>query len=317
MKKVVITSIFSLIYFSSAWALSPPYHVDDPSAEENFREIFDRVSTHQHANDGSSELTTTAVPEASTATYALTAATATYSVSAGTSTHAATSSTSTYALSVAFTAPTVQKFTTSTGTYNTPDGVKWIRVRMVGGGGGGGGSATQAGNNAGAGGVGGNTTFGTSLLTANGGSGGTQNGSQDAIDGGAASIGSGPIGIAFKGGRGSGAPVTNANIGFLPGMSGAGTLFSGGGATRPNGSGIDGIANSGAGGGGAGGPTAQAFQGGGGGAGGYVDAIIISPDSSYLYAVGGGGSAGTAGTSGFAGGAGGSGIIIVEEYYGM
>ena len=33
-----------------------------------------------------------------------------------------------------FTAPTVQKFTSGTGTYTTPANVKYIRVRMVGGG---------------------------------------------------------------------------------------------------------------------------------------------------------------------------------------
>lgn len=36
--------------------------------------------------------------------------------------------------------PTVQKFTSGSGTYTTPSGVKWIRVRMVGGVGGPGGS---------------------------------------------------------------------------------------------------------------------------------------------------------------------------------
>lgn len=41
---------------------------------------------------------------------------------------------------VNFTAPTVQKFTSGSGTYTTPAGVKYIRVRLVGGAGGPGGS---------------------------------------------------------------------------------------------------------------------------------------------------------------------------------
>jgi len=66
-----------------------------------------------------------------------------------------------------FTAPSVQKFTSGSGTYTTPAGVKRIRVRMVGGGGGGAGG----GSTYGAGGNGGDTTFGSSLLVAGGGGG--------------------------------------------------------------------------------------------------------------------------------------------------
>jgi hypothetical protein len=51
----------------------------------------------------------------------------------------------------------------------------------------------------------------------------------------------------------------------------------------------------------------------GGGAGGYIDAIIMSPSSSYVYSVGAGG----AGQSGSVhnGGAGAGGIIIIDEFY--
>ena len=67
------------------------------------------------------------------------------------------------------TVPTQQIFTSGSGTYTTPAGVKWIRVRMVGGGGGAYGALAGGGNgNAGA--VGGSTTFGSSFLTAGGGS---------------------------------------------------------------------------------------------------------------------------------------------------
>ena len=67
------------------------------------------------------------------------------------------------------TAPTVQKFTSSTGNYTTPAGVLYINVRMAGAGGGGSGSGTGSG---GTGGNGGNSTFGTTLLQCNGGAGG-------------------------------------------------------------------------------------------------------------------------------------------------
>jgi hypothetical protein len=52
------------------------------------------------------------------------------------------------------TAPTVQTFTSGSGTYTTPAGVAYIRVRMVGGGGGGGCGNTTA-NGGGGGGAGG------------------------------------------------------------------------------------------------------------------------------------------------------------------
>ena len=55
--------------------------------------------------------------------------------------------------------PTVQRFTSGSGTYTTPNGVK-KKVMMAGGGGGGGGSGTAS---AGSGGAGGNTTFGSSF----------------------------------------------------------------------------------------------------------------------------------------------------------
>jgi hypothetical protein len=67
---------------------------------------------------------------------------------------------------VANAAPSVQRFLSGSGTYTTPAGVLYIKVRMAGGGGGGRGTGGDGGN-------GGNTTFGTSLLTANGGVGGT------------------------------------------------------------------------------------------------------------------------------------------------
>jgi hypothetical protein len=69
-----------------------------------------------------------------------------------------------------FTAPTITRLTTGTGTYTTPSGVKYIIVEMVGGGGGGSGGGLAS---IGAGGNAGNTTFGTSLHTTSGGNGGS------------------------------------------------------------------------------------------------------------------------------------------------
>lgn len=225
----------------------------------------------------------------------------------------------------AWTAPTISKTTASgtasgtgglsSGTYTTPTGVKWLRVRMVGGGGGGGGCSNTS-NNAGTGSTGGNTTFGSSFLTASGGVGGGAGGSPSGGAGGSASLASPAIGVAItgSGGQGGGISAQAATIGAA-GMGGN-TPF-GGAAPGPvytAGAGNAAVAGSGSGGSGAGGP-APGVAGGGGGAGGYVDVIIPSPDATYSYSVGAGGAGGSAGTSGFAGGAGGHGCIVIEEHY--
>lgn len=216
------------------------------------------------------------------------------------------------------TSPTIQKFTAGSGTYTTPAGVKWIRVRMVGGGGGGGGSGTTttAGN--------GNaatastaSTFGTSLLSAGAGGaglGGRTNGVAGG-SGGTASLGTGPVGLALDGAIGGYGGGVSTNTTESMGGSGANSAFGGGGAA--GGGGTKGaVANTGAGGGGAGNTqNASVFCGSGGGAGAFIDAIITSPLASYAYAVGVGGSPGASGTTGAAGGAGAAGIIIVEEHY--
>lgn len=211
---------------------------------------------------------------------------------------------------VTYIAPTVQKFTSSSGTYTTAANVLYIKVQMVGGGGGGGGSGTSTSTHSG--GDGGNSTFGTSLLVANGGKGG--NGSTGAGGaGGTASLGSGPIGTALSGGSGTGLDGSNA-VSANGGAGASSALGGGGGGATGGAAGLDAIANTGGGAGGGGG-GATAFAGAGGGAGGWVDAIISSPSATYAYTIGAAGTAGTAGTSGFAGGTGGSGYIIVLEYY--
>ena len=197
--------------------------------------------------------------------------------------------------------PTVTVYTSGSGTYTTPAGAVYLKIRMVGGGGGGGaGTSGGAASTAG-----GNTTFGTSLLVANGGSGGIYNGAGGA--GGTASLGAGPVGISFTGAAGQ-AATTIANA---SGGQGGSTPFGGAGAGAfSNTVGGAAQANTGSGGGGAG-NGASSVSGSGGGAGGYVDAIISSPAASYSYAVGAGGTGQTGSPSG---GAGAAGIIIIESY---
>lgn len=215
---------------------------------------------------------------------------------------------------IIYTQPTVQRFTSGSGTYTTPANVKYIRVKMAGGGGGGQGSGTAS---LGTGGAGGATTFGSSLLTANGGGGGGAGGFSGGA-GGTATVSAPAITIAAVSGE-SGQDIQTHQTG-IDSFSGSGgsTPFGGAGSGRVSGSaGRSATSNtgSGAGGGGIAIATVGGNVGAGGGAGGYIEAIINSPSATYAYSVGTGGTAGTAGTSGFAGGTGGSGVIIVEEYY--
>jgi hypothetical protein len=195
--------------------------------------------------------------------------------------------------------PTRQILTSGSGTYTTPSGCIYIKVRMIGGGGGGAGS----GSGTVTGGNGGNTTFST--LTAAGGNGCT--GSTGA--GGGAGT-NGDVNITGSSG-GSGANQNNT-----PGGAGGSSVFGCAGAAGAVNAGAGGAAstNSGSGGGGAG-QLATSSAGGGGGGGAYVEKLISGPSATYSYAVGAAGTAGSAGTGGAAGGAGGSGIIIVDEFY--
>ena len=105
----------------------------------------------------------------------------------------------------ASTAPTYQVFTSGSSTYTTPTSPSplYLIVTVVGGGGGGGGGG---GTGASAGGNGGNSTFGSSLLTANGGTGGGRgdNGSGGGLGGagGTATIASPAYGTPLTGGTG-------------------------------------------------------------------------------------------------------------------
>lgn len=217
------------------------------------------------------------------------------------------------------TAPTVQRFTSGSGTYTTPAGVRWIRVRMVGAGGGGAGAgaAGYAGSAGGA--TGGASTFGTSLITAGGGVGAGGISTQNGGSGGTFTINSPAIDMGSSfGGQGDGAAVSPTGSGFvtIKGGHGGGSYFGSGGSS---GYGVNGIVGGPRGSGGGGGSSNGAFtifSGVGGGAGAYADALIAAPGASYSYSVGASGAGGVTGDpNGTNGGAGADGIIIVEEYY--
>ncbi len=211
-------------------------------------------------------------------------------------------------------APTVQNFTSGSGTYTTPANVKYIEVLMVGSGGGGGGSGSAGGTAAGAG---NSSTFGSSLLTAPGGGAGAY-GNSGGAGGTTPTINSPAIGHGVVGSDGQSASATGtAAVGLAGGAGGAAAHFSGGGRGGYQGAaGSNGATNTGGGGGGGGCSGIAAHQtGSGGGAGAFISARIVSPSATYAYAVGGAGTAGGAGTSGFAGGAGAVGRIVVIEYY--
>ena len=202
------------------------------------------------------------------------------------------------------------------GTYTVPAGVQYIRVRMVGGGGGGSGSAVGASGTAAT--DGGSTTFGSSLLTCNGGIHGVVASTGGA--GGSVTLSSPAIGTSITGGSGGGAhaQATSPTTAVSGPVGGDAPYFGGGGRSqRWAGTAQSGTANTGGGGQGGGADNVTNLTAGaGGGSGGFIEAIIFSPLATYYaYAVGAGGSAGAAGTSGSAGGAGGSGYIEVTEYY--
>ena len=96
---------------------------------------------------------------------------------AGSNTITLPAATGTIGLVTVISNPTQTIYTSGSGTYTVPTGVKWLRVRMVGGGGGGSGGGTSGGT----GGTGGTTTLGSSFLTCVGGTGGAE----DAGSGGA------------------------------------------------------------------------------------------------------------------------------------
>lgn len=208
--------------------------------------------------------------------------------------------------------PNIQAFLSGSGNYtvSTP-APNYLRVRMVGGGGGGGGIGTPPT----AAGDGGSSTFGTSLLVANGGTaggGGSNSGTGAPGDGGTVSISSPAISIlALQGARGSGG--SNQVTSTESGGAGGGSVFGGaGGGAIGAGGGYDAKANTGSGGGGAGSAIGATCSGSGGAAGGYLEAIIPNPTAGALYAY----TVGAAGAPGLNnGGNGAAGQILVEAFY--
>lgn len=231
----------------------------------------------------------------------------------------------------AFTAPSVSIATigaasggmsaASSGTYTVPAGVKWIKVRMVGGGSSGAGSGVATPT---AGNVGGNTTFGSSFLTANGGAAPaaltTSTTSGNGPAGGAVTVNSPAITVfAAAGSPGGGAQqhIAGTIVTRLAGGNGGASPFGGAGTGNFGaGSATAAVADSGSGGGGGGiNESASACTGPGGASGGYIEAIIVGPSATYAYAIGAGGASAAGSAGGSSSGAGAGGKIIVEEYY--
>lgn len=167
---------------------------------------------------------------------------------------------------------------------------------------GGGGAGSSGGGTVTAAGAGAQSSFGTTLITAPGGTGAAV-GTLGTLGGSGASsgaCGTGPVTIQAS----SGGPGGNGfNTSNGPGGMGGNTLLAGGGANGASANAATiGLANTGGGGGGANG-------GGGGGQGGsFVQCLIYSPSATYPFVVGAGGSTG-------GGAAGGSGLIVVRERY--
>lgn len=198
--------------------------------------------------------------------------------------------------------PTVQVFTSGSGSCVISPTTTWLRVRLIGGGGGGAGTVS-----AGSGGTGSSSSFGGTMISATGGVGGLNTGPGGG--GGTATINAPASGFTVPGGNG-GAGGTSTPF---PGPSGGNGFFGGAGQATYTGAGANGISaatNSGA--GGSAGTAGSGGNNGAGGAGGYAEAIVTgSLSASYAYTVGAGGTAGT-GTN--TGGVGGAGLIVVEEY---
>ena len=207
------------------------------------------------------------------------------------------------------TLPTIQAFTSGSGTYTTPANVLWIEIEGLGAGGGGAAGASVV--NSGA--TGGNTCWNTSgaacttpVLLANGGGGGTQATSAQPA---AATASGGDTNI--LGGQGAYGTYTGQTQG-IGGQGGAG-CYGGGGAASYESTGANGNAYGS--GGAGGGATGTNYGGNGGNAGACFRKIITSPAGTYTYAVGTGGAGGAASGTSFAGGTGAGGYLKVIEHY--
>jgi len=223
-------------------------------------------------------------------------------------------------------APTRQIFTSGSGTYTLPTSPRkplWLSVEVcaAGGGGQGSGDGSLGGNGT----DGGNSSFGTSYLTANGGKGGGP------YPGAGGSSGSSSILTLLFTGQNGGSGVEfevtsvagSGNLFTFAGGAGGNSLFNGGATGNSSGSlvGASALPNTGGGGAGAGiamdfrGVSGIAFTGSAGGGGGYLKEIIYNPLNTYSYSIGNKGTGGSGTGGAYAGGAGADGIIIITEYY--
>lgn len=54
--------ILSAVLAMPAAAGTPPYFTKDPATNENFRDIHEKLSSHQHDNDGTLRMDTVVIP---------------------------------------------------------------------------------------------------------------------------------------------------------------------------------------------------------------------------------------------------------------
>lgn len=59
MKRLWILLLLALPLYAGD---APPYKTGNTPADENFRDIYDKVSSHQHDNDGTARLDTVVIP---------------------------------------------------------------------------------------------------------------------------------------------------------------------------------------------------------------------------------------------------------------
>lgn len=205
-------------------------------------------------------------------------------------------------IAAAKTAPQVTVLTkSSTSPYTPPAGALYLVVEAVAAGGSGS-ANTVAGN------AGGNTTFGTSFLTCNGGSAGPAGNGTPGL-GGIATGGD----INWAGGQSSLVFYpASADYGGGGGGQAGGSIAGPAGPQTGSPSGNNGIAG-GTGSGGSGAAlNAGTFPSQGGGAGGALKKTITSILSSYAFSVGAGGAAVTSTKTS---GTGGDGLIVVTAYF--
>ncbi len=189
-----------------------------------------------------------------------------------------------------------------------------LEVLAVGGGGGGAGSGTSGGSASGNGTA---TTFGTSLLSAPGGTGGGFGGAGGA--GGASTINSPAVELFAHRGSPGGTSQQQVAVSYVLASGYGGNSFLGGGGKQiyATAAGEAGVANTGSGSSGGGYTGASGVTGGGGGSGAALKAMIPGTHAvSYAYTIGSGGSAGGGGGGGGASGnTGATGVIFVYEMY--